>query len=382
VITGNPIHYPGRHFHQFSWDSAHVIWFAPFQLSFIQNKISSYFMKLHQKTDAIALDKDELIHISQLINQVYAFFRDNTKFTGDLTLRDIENICIRSHLLKQHYPAASWKPCISQALYDELEGSINNIEKLQEFKRLLPDLDHNRSLFAVANVPRSQELVIPPGKEKIWRLILNDLLLRKLRIEQDTNYLGKLGTLLQGASGVGKSIMMIKMLEHLGFSRQAADPLLRFYQITVGSDNVEATLVKAFNEGSIVILDELNLDKELKVLLNQLLTGYDLKGNKANQPGFMILSTQNPPKYAGCFVSSREFDNRFHKINMGDYSLNDLEYIATALECPVAKRLTETYHHLRFNSELYNARSFFSALHKTKAPGPIHDEIIRMEANC
>jgi len=96
---------------------------------------------------------------------------------------------------------------------------------------------------------------------------------------------GKKCILIEGESGIGKSTIFAIILEKNKYP---------YVKISVGSQNVYALLKDAFHAGKAVILDEFNLDEKLEILLNQLLSGVDEEGISAKNPGFIVLSSQNP----------------------------------------------------------------------------------------
>ena len=63
------------------------------------------------------------------------------------------------------------------------------------------------------------------------------------------------------------------------------------YQISAGDPASYDDLEKAYREGSIVILDELNLDPALEKILNDLLTSDDTKDAQPKMSPFVIVST-------------------------------------------------------------------------------------------
>lgn len=62
----------------------------------------------------------------------------------------------------------------------------------------------------------------------------------------------------------------------------------------------------------------------LEYILNALMMGEDLNGQKATNPEFRVIATQNPITFGGRYALSPALQNRFLKVNLKDYSFTDL----------------------------------------------------------
>jgi len=357
IITGNPSDYPGRHWHSVFWDKAHVIWFAPFQPLFIKEKIQEFLP---------GQDAKEIDSIAKTIYQGYEYLIQHSNRMSEITLRDIENICARFQSTR--YP-------ISRVIFDEMEGILADEKERIQFKQFLETISGNRILdHKISSLPKN--LFIPEDYHATWQMLLDDLKMRDERVKAGDNILpgrtgaNKLGTLLEGPSGIGKSTLLISVLKHLNYDLNSADTQKKYYQITVGSLNVSDILLKAFHEGSIVILDELNLTHDIEKLLNQLLSGSDMSGRSAAKPGFMVLATQNPSTYAGTKASSTALISRFHKIAMKNISQKGVEQYAESEGHPQPKAIAQAYEEQQKKYPFVNARNMFFAVKKYKIRSP------------
>lgn len=167
---------------------------------------------------------------------------------------------------------------------------------------------------------------------------------------------------MEGDSGLGKSTLLKALLEEQGLRSKATNTTQKYYEISAGNADSHDILLKAFHEGAVVILDELNLDESLETLLNQLLTGYDMNGNKAKQPGFYVLASQNPGHFAGRKSISSALNNRFHHIYMDDYSTEELTSIASCYEIDNPQAFTAAYAKIVKEKPGANTRTFFTQL--------------------
>jgi hypothetical protein len=140
--------------------------------------------------------------------------------------------------------------------------------------------------------------------------------------------------LIEGEPGIGKSLMAMAYLESKGFhnGKTHEDVEQKYYHLTpaAGLDVIKETLHKAFHEGAVVIIDELNT-LPLEGLLNPMLSGVDDNGQAAIKAGFTLIATQNPITYAKRQLLSEAFLNRCQKINLKNYPIQELIEIMTKL---------------------------------------------------
>lgn len=172
------------------------------------------------------------------------------------------------------------------------------------------------------------------------------LVLRDLRVlaSNDAQKFGGLGgVILEGDSSVGKSAMVLAMLRAHGFQevhdlKQPAHPEKPFYRMDVSSstDDKEKLLIKAFYEGAVVVIDEINSSPMMERLLNDLLMGklpdkYKIP-HKTIKAGFMILGTQNPVTLAGRRTRSTALSRRLCFLELPLYPREELLQIIVRKE--------------------------------------------------
>jgi MoxR-like ATPase len=132
------------------------------------------------------------------------------------------------------------------------------------------------------------------------------------------------GLLLEGASGIGKSALVIAQLRNRGYQEANEDSTKRYYYLTLTDPGkIDEVLTKAFHEGAIVVIDELNTAPVEKIL-NALMSGVDLEGRAAERAGFLVIGTQNPIFFPNRQPQSPAFTNRFYKIDVKEYSPAEL----------------------------------------------------------
>lgn len=354
IGMGNTLEYTGRKLQDVVWQHAYTIAFNPYKLAFIKKKTIKYLQADKDREMSLAVNK---------IITAYEYLASSCILKGVLSLRDIKNICMRTKLLHSQLPNWSWNDVAAAAIYDEINGLLIDKQSRAALKNFL-----QVKAIPVAHSYADTDFVLPQGMQKTWRRVLDDLALRNWRYNNQNNYLGKLGLVLEGSSGVGKTTLLIKLLESQGFVRNHPDPAKRYQQITAGSAGVRDLLLTAFREGSIVILDELNADQdeELIDLLNQLLTGEYLDGNPAKQAGFMVFATQNPAYYDGCSNLCKSKLSRLRKIDVRDYREQDLLFLAKTFQHPKPSEFVHSFFRLQKQHPEINTRSFFHALKNTR----------------
>lgn len=188
-----------------------------------------------------------------------------------------------------------------QYQHSDFTQQLNNyiIEKIQKLKRIHnPD---NTMVFVASH----------------YRLLLQIDTFIALRKQDNFHF----GLLLEGPSGIGKSTLFMNYLDLMDIS---------YVHITFGKnrETARSLLLDAFYNGKIVIIDELNAGgPTYERLINTLVMGTDENGNKADQPGFVILATQNSISMSGRQVLSPAMQARFSTIQVADYTHEELQFI-------------------------------------------------------
>lgn len=354
IATGNTLQYPLRYFHSVLWEEAHTIWFSPFKAGFIEYKVRKYLQCLERS-------EEELKNAANLISQAYAelsAYADQHPNIS-ISLRDIRNICARVRLAES--PSIPLNIAVKQAIVDE----VADLLLPEDRQKLFSTIGFIEGLLPFTEtIPDSSTLILTEEKAGIWRLLCQDLRLRAERIRAGSNKFGKLGLLLEGESGIGKSKILLAALEQAGLSLNAHNPQDRIMHLSAGAEGIEEKLLQAFHGGIVVLLDELNVDPRLEFLLNNLLSGIDpYTQQPALNPGFMLFASQNPSYYDGCDETSTAILNRLHKIIMPDYKEQELFYIANKAKLEKPAEFVEGYLLARRREPAkVNTRTFFHKL--------------------
>jgi hypothetical protein len=290
----------------------------------------------------------------------------------EFSLRDIKSLMQRFALLYRQNP--NIEEVMWQTGIDEFSATIQNPEVRQAFIRELsqniftapPAIKPEKSVRAMADI------IVPATKQYIVEAIEQDLLM----CQQAANggYYRR-GVLLEGGSGVGKSSLYKAILEDHHFSKYADDPRKKYYEISVDdSDIVPYTIIKAFLEGSKVVLDELNLNPRVEALLNDLLEGVmptdtqylemvkDIAKCDTPVPvhGFQLFASQNSGTMSGRQPLSPALRNRLHMIYVDDYTRTELITIVHHYQIPQPEKVVDQYlYERRMHPDLLNTRNLF-----------------------
>ena len=151
------------------------------------------------------------------------------------------------------------------------------------------------------------------------------------------------GLIIQGSPGIGKSEMIRAILEEeeiseatIGQDEEINKSQRKYYKIDAGAptDQIKKTIIKAYEEGNIVWIDEINscIDNgDLEKILNAALTGKHPEGaSKETKPGFMLISSINPPILSGRSQLSPAIKHRatiIHAPPLNKYQTEDLTKI-------------------------------------------------------
>ncbi|MBL0318243.1 MAG: AAA family ATPase [Alphaproteobacteria bacterium] len=166
---------------------------------------------------------------------------------------------------------------------------------------------------------------------------LNDLLnVRLLRWQTPAlkGFPGLGGMLLEGKPGVGKSELVFNVLHSKGYveasqASTGSTSKKTYYVIPASMQLSEksSTLLKAFDEGAVVVMDEFNSASMMESLLNALLNGKTPGGKLPNKVGFTLIGTQNPASMAGRAKQSDALSCRLMTLQVPEYTKKEVKQV-------------------------------------------------------
>ncbi len=178
--------------------------------------------------------------------------------------------------------------------------------------------------------------VLTETRQKLAQCIDDLLALRAHRltlvrsaVHDDELYGGLGGLVIEGEPGIGKSKLVTRQLTKNGFSKEDNAGKARFYIIpaSMGYEVKQTMLLKAFHEGNVVLIDEINASPSMERLINSLLTGYTLDGRRPATPGFLLIGTQNPFYMAGRRKQSDAVKKRMLQYDLPAYADDEMKSI-------------------------------------------------------
>lgn len=325
IFAGNYGYFKNRKTIEFIAQHGCIINFDPISDDILKNEvIKPVLAKL-----PIVLDMNDLEIIYNQFIKTYHYINENFGEALFLTARNLQMMSLRCAKL---YQQGINNPALlaSIASYEEVEAMINREER-EELQGLLLD-QVERDLFITKNQELEnsvtmEDFFIADSRKKFFYLFEQMLFIRDLKINnQELSATGISGLLVEGPSGIGKSYSIVQFLEYNDFVNGAKEQEhdKKYYIITpTNYGKAKALLEKAFHEGAVVIIDEINT-MPMEKILNPLLSGVDFSGKTAQAPGFMIIGTQNPINFVGRIAFSDALNNRFQKICLNDYTKNEL----------------------------------------------------------
>lgn len=184
--------------------------------------------------------------------------------------------------------------------------------------------------------PRPADYYISASREKAAGMLTALLGLRQYRKDfahalNEQQLYGDLNSLvLESQPGQGKTQLLQAILKELQLDYY-------YLPVTLSLADKTALLLKAFNEGSIVIIDEINSSPMVERLLNALLSGQTPDGKKPDSPGFLLLGTQNPVSMGARIDQTEAQKMRMIKINLPEYSKAEMSEIIIFNGFPASK---------------------------------------------
>jgi hypothetical protein len=289
VFACNPIEYGGGRFEQklFNQGDIPIIEFRDFPASYIYENILK--RAIYCESMSSRLDESRFKQIcTPLIEQ----YKKQQEVSGD-TVRELQEQVLR--------------------------------ELLQEFQ-VAPAKDLKGSNFITTSATKSVE-------QELYEAI-------NIRAKQRGGVFngvasGLNGVLLEGGAGVGKSEMIKEMLRANNIRPKGDLGGHCYYKIEADMplDVKRRLIVKAFEEGNIVWIDEINscLDDGLEKLLNSVLTGiHPDTGERSAKAGFMLLASCNSAGLEGRSIISPALRHRMSTpklTELVDYEIEDLKQI-------------------------------------------------------
>jgi hypothetical protein len=381
--TGNPASFPHRFYHEFFQQQGETIYLTmPKNEVLLQNHISPTM-----NLQGCAEFSPSILDIYNLIQQFVLHhdysFRSLLKFM---------NRFFAAKIVKPQFE--NLKETLYKAAIEEFSFAIEDpalrAQFVEQVARMLAVYNHSQlveknvltltATFIDKGQPTQKNIYIPPNKIPLIRAIQHDIdLMERAVANPVTAALYHRGILIEGPIGIGKSTNFQFILQNRGYSLNGKGPK-RYYVIHANDPDAPILLLKAFHAGSKVILEELNANRQIEILLNQLLEGCDDQGQAAEVPGFMVFASQNPStEVALCAVSAAAKD-RMHVLYMDPLSDEEVEIIASTAGVAHPQALRQAHKNLTPYGS--NARFLMQLIQEEKLEQvPISSHVISTQPN-
>ncbi len=369
IFAGNPKQYEGRF-------EADLFKRFPYYLQF-------HSQGLRNILEPLLFFIEDDFEKQRFLDFIHSYYQKAQEVGLQMTARNAQMICLRYYILKTGNVSQFFKYDILQnyALLSEFEALCMDKKETRAIRQALKEPVNWRvrksffyqtleSFRYPSQEPTDNHYIQTPSRLKVKRAIETFLAIRHMKyvnlFQQDT---GINGMLFEGEPGLGKSQLCISVLKEQGID---------YIYLTPGNhQQARESVLQAFHQGIGVIVDEFNsfADEEL---WNAVLSGYDLDGQPAQEPGFFVFATQNPVSFHGRKPLSKALMNRMMLFNLNHYSESELVSILELkhkLPSQEARTLTEQYLEARSYASQHrlfpppNPRAIFSKAQQA-APAP------------
>ena len=348
IFAGNPLSYGDeRKLAPFFARHGNAVIFDPMPSAVLYEQV---LKPVFEKTEPLS----QASVISEPLLAVYRFLCQCSTTDILISPRELQMMALLTLSHCEQYPEANAEDIARHFAY-ELAKQLVPENQQAEFDHLFKPAERP----AIALPAQQNDYLITPSRQPVYQLLDAFLGLQGLRHESSNEannpaqtYGGLGGMLIEGEPGIGKSELVIAALRARGYEeiRDFSAPttsLKPFYRMPVSMalSEKEALLRKAFLEGAVVIIDEINSSPMMERLLNALLMGTTPEGTPPQQPGFMVIGTQNPITMAGRRALSSALSRRMTTTTLPPYSENELSIILQAQGLPphTAKALVDTF---------------------------------------
>ena len=353
-----------RSFSAFLENYAHCLFFQPLSLAFI------YETSIRPIFEQGLLSDTQKALATQTLFAVYVYVTKLSRNEILISPRQVEMIASlivhayqRNHTIDLEATARFYAAHIAKSVVPSRE--------LAAFERTFPTIS---PILDLPDIPRYHHV---PSRDVVLLQLLDYLAIRKQQrdtIRPDKKYqvCGLNCLILEGEPGIAKTLVLLELLSSLGFQQgRLSDSVMNehrqvFYRLAANTKSEERAEIykRAFIEGSIVLVDEINSMPEDERFVMGLLDGVDIKalasGEQSwpNRAGFRILGTQNPITMAGRRQVSAALRNRTQVIYVKPYQRNEFISVAThiGLDINDATQLIDAYLHVSQTSSSLTVR--------------------------
>ncbi len=308
IFAGNPLSYGGeRQIPALFKRHGNSVVFEPMTPAYIYHEV------LKPILDSSGF-KSNAEEIAKPILEVAQFITQYSQNEVLITARELGMMALLTATYCKNNPDANPKEVAkyyAYALSHQFVPKANKNEFESKFKFNLLQRELNKH----------PEFLNTESNNAAFNAVSDFIALRELRLAGKVPQRSGLGGLiLEGEPGIGKTSLVFKTLVANGLEKgnpgidNSRKPIFYDMPMSMPISAKEALLRKAFDEGAVVVIDEINSGTMLEGLLNALLMGKTPEGELPTHPGFMIIGTQNPVTKAGRARATKALEHRMQKL--------------------------------------------------------------------
>lgn len=281
---------------------------------------------------------------------------------GSVSIRDLQNVIARWVYLVQQHPKLPITNLAYTAICFDWQHRFSTPEKTTQFFQKIHELAglYNIPITPIIKSEFKASADFYPTPKQL-QLIDNTINSIKLMLNSPHS---KKGLLIEGASGFGKSELLRRSLQALGYSpwnpqQSTSNKVFRQFTVTDDLETDEKLLLEASKHNCPVIVDELNLNSGLAPLIKKLLS------DPLKNPEFCIFATQNKVTDVGRKPLPQYLKDLFTVLLVEKHEDEELFLAAKARindEADAAELLTAFKQKREESEKVYNDRIFFLGL--------------------
>jgi hypothetical protein len=261
-----------------------------------------------------------------------------------ISIRELKSIVMMTISAQRQFPDTD-PMTLTNHFIKEIVSELVPPEERLSFKETFPAIYQTQLPASLpAHMPSSSSQFIHNKTTQILsHSIQSFLTLREYRLLHRTElsnnqlYGGLSGLIIEGEPGLGKSQLVLEELKNASLHEASLSNTLpdsnAYYCIpaTLSLAEKKRLILKAFHEGNIVIMDEINASASMERFFNALLMGKTPEGQWAKNPGFLLFGTQNAISMSGRNARSLASARRILKKTFPLYSKQEMIDILSQL---------------------------------------------------
>lgn len=341
VVAMNPATYSGeRHTPELLKTAAALVTFTSFPNAYLYHEmllpilgdcqgretvISDIFLKVYQMVksiDAEAISTRELQQMAYAFKAVPLSYADDDQACALYHAYNVAeeglNISQRQIFHKAFIQKWRNKPEPYRVYPDKLESGNMRFELFPQYHQAYAALE---DFMAVRQYKMDVHANLKQQQDSLALEHPTSSMLETLPKAWEHLYGGLPGFIIEGPPGAGKSLFIRLYLLSKGYQED-----IDFYYIPakwLPARKIESVL-NAFHNEQMVILEEFNTSDFLEETLNAVLSYVDLEGKRAKGPGFILFGTQNPSDLGGRNEGVMSILRRIFLVRFSEHSTQNM----------------------------------------------------------